>query len=192
MASGGYAGQARLHARSRCSATSASQRLTALRPPVQRASNASAFERWSRSTRLQSWPARLKSQRWRDFTRVAVPLKAHHQHHDAIERDATDHSRSHAHPNAYMAHPEATVHARPNPWTAAAPQTGSNGGLEGPPPHELLRQGCATVIARARNVDSLAELENGGSIRPTAHRPEGRRSFVDAIATTGGLDIPRE
>jgi len=67
--------------------------------------------------------------------------------------------------------------------------TGGSRGLGRAVVDELLRQGCSTVIACARNVDSLAELENVVAVTADVRTSEGRRAFVDAIATTGGLDI---
>ena len=84
----------------------------------------------------------------------------------------------------------ATVHARPKPLDGRiAAVTGGSRGLGRAVVDELLRQGCSTVIACARNVDSLAELENVVAVTADVRTTEGRRAFVDAIATTGGLDI---
>ena len=53
------------------------------------------------------------------------------------------------------------VSAKPKPLDGRiAAVTGGSRGLGRAVVDELLRQGCATVIACARNVDSLAELEN--------------------------------
>ena len=56
----------------------------------------------------------------------------------------------------------ATVSAKPKPLDGriARPVGGRSRGLGRAVVDELLRQGCSTVIACARNVDSLAELEN--------------------------------
>ena len=84
----------------------------------------------------------------------------------------------------------ATVHARPKPLDGRiAAVTGGSRGLGRAVVDELLRQGCSTVIACARNVESLAELENVVAVTADVRTTEGRRAFVDAIATTGGLDI---
>ena len=79
----------------------------------------------------------------------------------------------------------ATAHAKPKPLDGRiAAVTGGSRGLGRAVVDELLRQGCATVIACARNVDSLAELENVVAVTADVRTTEGRRAFVDAIATT--------
>jgi len=84
----------------------------------------------------------------------------------------------------------ATVSAKPKPLDGRiAAVTGGSRGLGRAVVDELLRQGCSTVIACARNVESLAELENVVAVTADVRTSEGRRAFVDAIATTGGLDI---
>lgn len=80
--------------------------------------------------------------------------------------------------------------ARPRPLDGkVAAVTGGSRGLGRAIVDELLKQGCATVIACARDPTPLSEIENVVAVAADVRTSEGRLAFVDEIAKTGGLDI---